>query len=186
MPVYTSIYILFNSPSSSGKTTCAPELARELRKQLADDQVAQDSFAAPMKHFVAVAMAAQYGDMNKERAEAVLNGYSVREFLIGLSERYMKPEFGDDIFARLLHHRILRRDPQPRFVVVDDCGFDSEVDSVPRPFVVRVNRPGTSFAGDSRNYVSRDPDWVIDNNGSLDELRTKITKLASHLVLNVK
>ena len=186
MPEYTARFVIFNGPPSSGKSTFAPELARQLRVHLAPDQVCMDSFAAPMKHYIATAMAWQYQEMKKERPEAVLQGYSIREFLIDLSERYMKPRYGDDVFARLLLYRILRRNPQPRFVVVDDCGFDEEITALTRPFLVRITRPGTSFKGDSRNFVSQEPDWLIENDGTIEECQKKIAQLASHLVQNVK
>ncbi len=183
MAVYTSMFVVFNGPPKSGKSTATPLLMRLLRQTLNPEMVMPESFAAPMKHFVSAAMSAKYHEMNKDRAEAVLQGYSVREFLISMSQQYMKPRYGDDIFGRLLHHRVLRRDPAPRFVVIDDGGFDAEVECLPRLVLVRLTRSGTSFVGDSRNFLSREPDIHIANDGTIEDLTVQLSKLANWLML---
>lgn len=176
MPQLTT-YVLLNGAPQTGKTTiAAPALCAELRKHYSN--IHQDSFAAPMKHYIATALSAKYADIRKDAPVAELAGYSVREFLIDLSESYMKPRYGEDIFGRLFHYRCLRINPLPRFVISDDCGFDVERDALPRSVTIRINRPGFTFAGDSRGYLSH-PDYTIENNGDEAKLRLAMIQLAN-------
>lgn len=174
-----STYVLLNGPPGSGKTTAAAWLCSELRKH--HSNIHQDSFAAPMKHFVATALSAKYSDLKKDIPIAELNGYSVREFLIDLSESYMKVRYNEDIFGRLFHYRCLRINPLPRFVISDDCGFDTERDALPRAVTIRINRPGCTFDNDSRNYLS-DPDYTIENDGDKNRFNLAIIQLANILM----
>lgn len=179
MPHLTT-YVLLNGAPQTGKTTiAAPALCSELRRHFSN--IHQDSFAAPMKHYIATALSAKYSDIRKDAPVAELAGYSVREFLIDLSESYMKPRYGEDIFGRLFHYRCLRINPLPRFVISDDCGFDCERDALPRSVTVRINRPGHTFTGDSRNYLS-DPDYTVENDGDPEKLKLAMTQLARVLM----
>lgn len=181
MPKLLITYVLLNGPKYSGKTTMAATLCQQLRLHYSN--IHQDSFAAPMKHFIATALSAKYSEIKKDVPVAELSGYSVREFLIDLSEQYMKVRYGEDIFGRLFHYRCLRINPLPRFVISDDCGFDVERDALPRSVTVRIERPGHDFSGDSRNYLSN-PDYTIVNDGTLNDLQTKMSQLAAILVQN--
>lgn len=148
----TSIaYLILNGPPGAGKTTLARILSQQLRDMAVDN--AQDSFAAPFKHFFAVALGDKWQSMDKSKARPELNGYSLRECWIDIAEAYTKKRFGDDIFGRWLVHRSLR-DPSRKVqvVVVDDGGFIPEIEAVPNRFVVQVRRPGYDFTGDSRQY----------------------------------
>lgn len=183
MPTNTRIsYVLINGPKSTGKTQhITPWLCEALRRHYSN--VISDSFAAPMKHFIATALSAKYLELNKETPIAELQGYSVREFLIDLSENYMKVRYGEDIFSRLLHYRVLRINPLPRFVVSDDCGFETEREALPSPTVIRVTRPGHDFQQDSRGYLSN-PDYELVNDGDLNRLHTRVQHLAAWLIQN--
>jgi hypothetical protein len=169
-------YVLLNGPSMVGKSdVVAPILCQELRKYCSN--IHQDSFSAPLKHFIATALSARYNEMKKDVPVAELNGYSVREFVIDLSEQYLKVRYGEDVLGRLLHYRVLRINPIPRFVVVDSSGFTDERDALPRTVTIRVEREGFTFEGDSRSHLP-DPDYTISNNGTIDELRAKLAQLA--------
>lgn len=175
-------YIVLNGPPGCGKTTIARELARMLSEKRT---TITDSFAAPMKHFIAVALGEKYNDMNKDIARPELNGYTVREFLIELSERHMKPRYGEDVFGRLLVHRSLRYTPPPTFVVCDDGGFQAELDAVPNHVLVWVSRAKLDFTNDSRSYLDN-PHYHVDNDGHIDELWIIVRQLAHALLSAVK
>jgi hypothetical protein len=171
-------FIILNGPPDSGKTTeIANGLAKRLQ-QFKEFRTVSDSFANPMKHFIATALGVKYAELKKEVMMGVLNGYTPREFLIDLSENYMKVRYHDDIFGRLLLHRTIRLDPIPDLVIIDDGGFASERDALGhKARVVRVTRPGRSFSGDSRMYLP-DPHYNIDNDGSISDLQPKLDELA--------
>lgn len=174
-------YIVLNGPPGSGKTTISRELARAFNDRHVTN--VSDSFAAPMKHFVATALGAQYHSLPKEAPRAELAGYSVRESLIDLSEQYLKPRYGDGIFGTWLAHRIGRIMPSPSYVICDDGGFQPEVDALGRgkALIIRIERTGKSFANDSRAYLE-DPFLTFTNNGDLVDLFLSVTALAKTII----
>lgn len=176
-------YVILNGPPGSGKTSISVELVRALRHEIGNsDAVVSDSFAAPVKHFVASALAEKYSNMNKEMPRAELSGRTPREALIALAEEHCKPLYGDDVFGKWLVYRTLKHPhKRPEFVVVDDGGFPGEIKAVPNRFVVHVLRSGKSFDGDSRGYV--DPyHYHLENNGSFAETWVKVGELAKLIV----
>lgn len=84
-----------------------------------------------------------------------MNGRTPREILIELSERFYKQIFGDDCWARWLNQTIA--ETRPERVAVADLGFQCEIDTLAaaaeRTVLVRLARPGRTFARDSRRYV---------------------------------
>lgn len=86
-----------------------------------------------------------------------LNGVklSPRSALIHISENVIKPTFGSDIFGKVLLERINNTDKN---IVFSDCGFLEEILTVSNNvdrncYLMHLYRDGTSFEGDSRNYV---------------------------------
>lgn len=174
-------FIILNGPPSSGKTTISRLLTPMLNNEKA--RTITDSFAAPMKHFVAVALGERYADMKKDKARPELHGYSVRDFLISLSEDYMKIRYGRDVLSRLLNYRVLRHTPPPDFVICDDGGFIEEAEALSRYYLIRVERDGCTFRNDSRSFLP-DPNWTIYNNEDIDQLRIYVRKIA-HVILEL-
>lgn len=180
------LYILLNGPPYSGKSTIARELTRELGNGLDSPKVAaQDSFAAPTKHFIAAALGEKYQEMDKDKQRPELNGYSVRQTLIDLSQSYLKRIYGADVFARWLVHRSLRYPTnKPLYYIVDDLGFTEELGPPQNYLVVHVHRSNYSFKGDSRRYIFP-PDERrlirLDNNGLSVDLWIKCKQLAQRI-----
>lgn len=177
-------FIILNGPPYSGKSTIARELSSYLREK--HIPTVSDSFAAPMKHFIATALGEQYAVLPKDAPRAELAGYSVREFLIDLSENYIKPHYGDGAYGRWLYHRIGRLNPAPTFVIADDGGFIEEFDALSggnrkRIVLIKITRPKHDFSNDSRNYLPIDPDFTIENDGDLASLWLKTKQLSELL-----
>lgn len=176
------IYIILNGPSETGKSTV---IARGLVKRLQSFPkliVHQDSFAAPMKNFIASTLGIKYADLKKNTMMGIISGFTPREFLIDLSENYIKNRYGDDAFARWLEHRCLRIEPSPDFVICDDGGFQWEYDILrSHGRIVRCIRDGKTFAGDSRGFIINRHgtfDYELKNHGTLEELEPKLDELS--------
>ena len=173
-------FVILNGPPYSGKSTIARELSQYLDRRHVPSSM--DSFAAPMKHFVAVALGQQYGVMAKDAPRAELAGYSVREFLIDLSEHYIKPRYGDGAYGRWLYHRAGRINPSPNFVICDDSGFEDEMNALGKNVIlVRIERAGHTFKNDSRSYLDN-PKYTFNNDGTLDTMMEKVQHLGNWLI----
>lgn len=89
----------------------------------------------------------------KERPQDYLGGLSIRQFMIHISEQWVKPTFGGSHFGKLAADNISTLD-----TVVTDGGFPAEV--VPllqkghKIVIVRLHRKNCTFAGDSRAMLT--------------------------------
>ena len=99
----------------------------------------------------------RYNDRElKETPWDKINGMSQRELMIHVSENVIKKIHGSGIFGTELAHEI----QSDQNYVVSDGGFAEEIQTLADAvrethdlFVVRINRPGYTFDGDSRRYV---------------------------------
>lgn len=185
-------FILFNGPPRSGKDTAA---------KIAFDYVATKSnllanwekFSYPNKRMFATMMQAHldlWGNVSpyeeKKGEEIPLLGVSYRQWQIDVSEKFMKPLYGKDIFGRLLLDRCRRAEKEidgaffPIFIV-SDCGFQIEVDTLKDHNVLlfRMHRDGCTFEGDSRQWVSGEQyktwrELQFHNCGTLAEMKIAI------------
>lgn len=161
-------YVALNGPPGSGKSTIARMLTEELQKQYV---VKQDSFQAPLKHFIATALGEKFREMNKEKMRPEINGYSVNQFMKHMAVE-AQAVYGGDCFARWLVHRILK-DPLgvPDFVIIDDWeGILDLMETLDNACMIHVRRDGYGFPRRNEGYCGK-PNIVIDNSGSLDALR---------------
>lgn len=175
-------YVILNGPGYSGKSTVAQELCRFFRTVSVDAY--EDSFAAPIKHYIATAIGERYQNMPKDTPVAILSGRSIREFIIRQSD-YMKEEYGEDIFGRLLVNRTLRKNPKPAFVISDSSNDGAELDAIPNAVLVRIERDGYEFKNDSRQSLPN-PQYTLKNNGNLGDLWVRVEKLGLWLMENYK
>lgn len=144
------IVIALNGPPRCGKDTAAKAVYATLTSL---GKVALlEKFSLPIKR-ACHGLLLPY--INKDEIDPVL-GCTPRQWHIEFSENFMKKLYGQDIFGRLLAHRI-NRTPQPDFVVVSDCGFQSELDvlaacdQISSIWIISISRFGCLF--DSRGLV---------------------------------
>lgn len=84
---------------------------------------------------------------------------SPRKAYIHVSERVMKPLFGEDVFSKRLVSRIERQFKNVPLIVNTSLGFVDEVRFLVKTYgvenilLIRIKRPGCTFDGDSRQYV---------------------------------
>lgn len=111
------------------------------------------------------------------------NEMSLRQFYIHLSENFMKPTFGDNVFGELAVSHI--KAVSNRYVGISDCGFAKEIEPLIREFgvenfiLVRVHREGKDFSRDSRSYISLEgvKTYDVQNNGTIYDLQNKLADI---------
>lgn len=106
---------------------------------------------------------------------------SPREFLIFVSEKHAKKTKGENVwvnhFIEDYSEYIEDHKGSPCMAIVTDLGFKNELDRLVESYqfninIIRIERTGCSFDGDSRNYVKSniiDPIHVY-NDSSVKEL----------------
>lgn len=168
--------VFLNGPPGSGKNLAAATVMRHFNAR-------HYKMAAPLKKTLA-AMFNIAPDMATELFETPLkeepcelfNGMTPRQALIDLSENYMKPTFGEDVFGRIA----VRSLPLPcaaRLTVISDSGFEVEAVPLVKRFgarncaLIQIIRDQCTFDGDSRSYIELDKHGVVT-----DELVNKFEK----------
>lgn len=150
--------IILNAPPGAGKDTIGNRIA-----MIAPWFCRMRSFKKPMFE-IARAMLGErlyknfidaYNDREqKEKPQAFLNGKSPRQFMIWISEKVIKPQFGNQYFGRRMVEQIRECDDP---VIITDGGFSDEIKSLIgagfEVHICRLHRDGYTFAGDSRNYL---------------------------------
>ena len=192
--------VLFNGPPSSGKDTLAGQLANVIPKSLVV------KFAAPLKS-LAMHM---YCDSNsqkfyehdlpeqKNNPSPTFLGKSCRQVQIDISEVYMKPMHGEDVFGKFLVKTIDKEAENYDVFFVSDSGFKPEAEVLINEYgaqnvlLLRLTREGTFFQKDpekpgydSRNYINLDDldveSYDIENvegdvNATVQKVKTIINK----------
>lgn len=176
----SKVVVLLNGCINSGKDTLAEMLIAKLGgvKQQFKDALYKHTaelFQMELSSFVKLAT----GRGTKELPTPSLQGYSPREALIFTSEKVYKPIYGQDYFGKYTASKL-----EEGYNFVSDAGFLEEqeviVAEVPKTLLVRIHRDGSTFEGDSRNYVYLDhkgtPSLDLYNNGTLEEARDTIIR----------
>ena len=163
--------IILNGAPGIGKDTIAEIIARKWEYRIL-------SFKSPMFDIARTILGAtdfarfavRYHDRKRKEVKYdFLGDRSPREFMIHISENFVKPTLGKNQFGKLLCDSALT---SPFNCIVSDGGFDEEVEHVAahealNVFVVRLHRDGMTFEGDSRKHIRR-PDLICDTYHELD------------------
>lgn len=164
--------VFFNGPPFSGKDTALRLLPSLKRVSFAD--VLKDQFEAAFSYYERP----EGADKDLPMPEP-FQAQTYRQGLIGYSERFMKPLFGQDIFGKILLEE-MRHDRHPVFGITDS-GFEYEAQPIIDHYgigncaLVRVVRTGYDFKGDSRTYwktTFQMKQFVAYNTGSLEDYRS--------------
>lgn len=164
--------IILNGPPGSGKDA----LSRMIMPQLG---VKQLEFKRPLQEMVRKVIGMPKKDFYKLYEDRdwkelkQFNGSSCRDLLIWMSEEVIKPKFGKDYFGRYAATSI----SSTGNYIFSDGGFKDEIGIIKdhceaigqKMVLIHLYRDGTSFSGDSRDYVEDFPEitYKLSNNSSL-------------------
>jgi len=151
--------IILNGPPESGKDTLADYVVQNI------PYFHKMKFAAPLKGGCKEMYGlteTQVAELESNRAlkdapNDLLFGRSWRQVNIDLSENYMKPKYGLDVFGKILVNSIKTSGKER--IIVSDGGFDVEIPPLIKAFgaesilMVRLSRDGTDYSKDSRSYI---------------------------------
>lgn len=185
-------FLFINGPAGSGKATLAEMICQS------NPEAFRESFAEPIREMiyavffpsdvvtrpvdlrsgpVKATSLRQLAHLNdSETVETPL--VSVREAMIDFSEKFMKPNFGQDIFGRLLYSRCVEQTMFYQHFIIDDSGFSPEAQYVISKVgqdscqLVRLHRNGCDFSSDSRGHISLPGVQTLDlhNDGTPSEM----------------
>lgn len=187
--------VLIHGRKRSGKDTFA-SILKELKPELEIY-----SFAQPLKEITAKSFGITLkvlDDLKNDESIKIgfrspnakmCTGNSVRNFLQNLGTEAMKPIFGDDVWADLAikHYNTL---PEGSIMAVPDFRVPEEYEAIKAlglPILtVKINRDCVEVSGDTHiteNGLAEDFefDFIVDNNGTLDDLRTEAVELLDKL-----
>lgn len=123
----------------------------------------------------------------KDEPNDLFLGLTPRQAYIAVSEKYMKPVHGEDVFGRLLRDELVA-ELRGHVAIITDSGFRAEAAPIIEEYgieqclLIRLARAGCTFEGDSRSYWGTpglDEDGV-QNDGDMAAL-----ELAAHEIVNM-
>jgi len=170
--------IFFNGPPRSGKDTACSLVGIRT-------QATVISFAAPLKLQTAVLLGVSLVELEaiKDLPHPALKGGTPRQYMINLSEKMIKPCYGDDFSGHVAIDKIERSSNiLSDMVLFSDSGFRSEAEPVVNRYglencvKIEIERDGSDFSNDSRSYwfMPGLRTFRISNNSSLDAFRTSV------------
>ena len=177
--------LLLNGPPGSGKDMAATFI----RKDIGADKCVDHKTKRPLVDIFQAMFALtdmQVHNMcetpQKDVAQEMLGGITPRECLIDISERFIKPKYGERFLGETLARRINLS--SGIFATVSDTGFTEEVYPLIKRFghtnlfCIQLLREGYSFENDSRSYIDCDRLGIrsirIDNRFELEMFRIQI------------
>lgn len=186
-------FVGFNGPPQSGKDTMARMLADKMDSAGVTLPVREVSLSTPLRRIAYQMVGWTYSESEERDGgyEAFKTKWFAqfdrtgRELMIDVSERFLKPVYGQQVMADLL---LCELSGFTGVALIRDCGFQVEAAHLSRLlgfrklYVARVKRDGCDFSNDSREWVEHPFSADYPNNGSLDDLRTEAGRLYGRLV----
>lgn len=173
--------LFFNGPPGCGKDTISNLLAER-----SSQPVMQMKFADPLKDQCAVLLGVTREELEliKDLPHPALGGGTPRQYLIGLSEKYIKPVYGDQFFGNVAANKI-RRSLHKGRIAFSDSGFLSEAIPVVNQCglancaKIEIHRKGKDFSNDSRSYWHMQglQEFRYDNDGTVEQFYDWLWKI---------
>ena len=174
--------IAFTGPACAGKDLTAEIMATQMLKRDPNVRIRTLSFAAPIKEAVAAILGCQVHDFEDRtfKEGSLLDSHrldtSPRQMMQKLGDDYARQMIDADIWLKIAHTRYETcvRDGAD-FLFITDCRYDNEAEWVleNEGHILYIDRPDVApvSAHVSEAGLSRPPCFVVDNRGSIDDLR---------------
>lgn len=177
--------ILLNGPPRSGKDTIAKFIKKKVSSCL------EYKMSQPLKSCFR-----QMFQLDYEMTNLLLEKYkddpiystgpmTPRQFQIDLSEEFMKPKFGKEIFGTLAVNAM--KQLICKHIVISDSGFEIEIPPLMKHYGrnkllgLHLQRPDCSYDNDSRSYIDFERmgiEWAtLDNKHDLELLEIQVERL---------
>ena len=181
--------IVMNAPPSSGKDCAADYVAEKYNAQhlrFKDGlyKVAAMVAGISVEHMKFLATERNTKEIPSHYFRVNGEFVSPRQWLIHVSENVVKWLLGKDFFGKQLAQSITSE-----LVVISDSGFESEIVPLLQAghyiCVIRIERDGYTFEGDSRNYLPTSPlyhTFLVKNNGTLEQFLNKVGSIVDDVV----
>lgn len=164
----------FSGPPRSGKDTLGNLLANILRDDNLFLNIEVHALSLPMRLAVYGMLGLEYSvehyEANKDYEFDVpgeMRFTTIRQEMIALSEKHVKPRLGHGWWGRALLNRVT---PGTNVVIVTDMGFEAEqlvFEAECECEWIHLYRNGCDFSKDSRSYVGK-PSVTVGNNADPD------------------
>ena len=183
-------FVVFNGPPRAGKDTLSRMLIEHMDSRIKAPAI-EESLSMPMRGSMFGLLGMDYSDELYESLKpTIIPALNVtgRQHMIDISEKFLKPVYGENIMARLLLDRV---HGFPGVVLIRDGGFQVEVNELIRAvgernvYIVRVHRNHCDFSNDSREWVHHPIsacEMGVPNTGTLDDLRVEAGRIYGRLV----
>jgi hypothetical protein len=167
--------ILFNGPRHSGKDTAAIHCQQQFGAY--HFKLSGPIKAAIKSMFELKDETVELLEEVKTQAIPVLFDNSYVDCQISFSEDWAKKLFGNYVFGNLAARHVNRHileHPEQELYVCSDSGFAAEAEPLIRLFgpknclLVKLHRPGKTFEGDSRSYISLDEVKTVELSNDYD------------------
>jgi hypothetical protein len=159
--------LAFNGPPGSGKDYATDEACHVI-DDLTGWIALPHKLSAPLKRMVPAMMNTTHRELEASKDKSLLSpmGITYRQAQIDVSEKFMKPVYGQDIFGRLAVNEIAMELDKSVYkeynvcIIISDLGFSYELDKLidwvgaENTRIVQLYREGHTFLGDSRSYVT--------------------------------
>lgn len=186
------MYIVgFNGPPRSGKDTMARMLAEHMDSQGVTVPVKEFSLSTPLRRIAYQMVGWTYNPNDHNQYEGFKETWfstfdrTGRELMIDVSEKFLKPIYGQQVMADLFWEEAAGFDG---VALIRDCGFQVELESLAKNighrkiYLARIYRGMCSFKNDSREWCNHQFQGDYPNDGTLDDLRTEAGRICGRLV----
>lgn len=168
-----------------GKDTVANFISDYLSKGLTQ----KISFAEPLKEIVSIITGIPVVDIDRNKTTHLPEyNFSVRTMLQKVGTDAMRNQLDSDIWIKIAARRI-GQIPKNKIVIIPDVRFENEMNFIRQNngVLICVHRPMMNkesiheHISESGQLYLPDCDHTIINDGSLDELRTKVYRLMGEI-----